>query len=342
MESKNGMLIFRVICIVSTLIIIGYCIHVYCLDDDLCTVDFHQYLGHEDDKYPILSLCFKNHFNLPYLLENGVNESGYLAFLNGEYFESKLLDIDFEKATLNFSEHILDDYVKWTNGSGQHSTVQNKAAFENTFNGFWRDGFYKCYGINAPFQGEYLFTGVLLDGKVFPTTTNQSIRPSEGNYMISIFHYPTQLLQSIQNIKYIWPAQKGNKNFLMSFQVDGVEMLTRRQKKKSPCNGHWEHYDEMVLQRHIEKIGCRAPYQLSNTTMPVCTSKEKIMEAKLPPLTPDIKRKHPLPCKTMEKIFYTFHEEDIADDWEGEGKFAVNVYIFDQNFKEIKQNRYII
>ena len=279
-------------------------------------------------------------FYLPYLLANGVNESSYLAYLKGDYFNSKMINIEFEKATRNFSDFISDDYVHWHNDSGKHSTIVEKENVINTYNGFWRDQFYRCYGINTPYHREYVFTSLLLDGNIFPTTTNKSFRPSEGNSIFTIFHYPSQLLNSIQNVKYLWPIREDNKNFLMKFQVDGVEILKRRNKRNSPCETDWEHYDENVLNYHVTNVGCKAPYQLLNKDVPICSSKEKMAEARMP-LNIETKRKYPFPCKAMEKILYTYSEFEIMTNWKGRGKFAVSVYFFDQGFKEITQSRYI-
>ena len=200
---ETFMSLFRILCIIITSGIIVFVVHDYSLNDDLCLVDYSQFRATKEDKYPTLSTCFKNIFYSPYLLANGVNESSYLAYLKGEYFDSNMLNIDFERATLNFTEYISDDFVYWKNETGNHSTIVNKNEFTNTFNGFWRNGFYKCYGINTPYNDQYLFTSVLLDGNIFPTAINQSFRPSGGNYLLTFFHYPGQLLNSIKNVKYI-------------------------------------------------------------------------------------------------------------------------------------------
>ena len=197
MESSSFysvMFLFRVVCIVSTLIVTGYYIHLYCLNKDLCLVDFKHYQETDEDHFPTLSVCFKNYFNSTYLLDHGIKEENYLAFLKGQHYDSKMLELDFNKSTLNISKYISDDYVHWQNGSSKRSSVEDRTTFPNTYNGFWRDNFYKCYGINVPFQGDILFVSTLIDGKIFRKSSTSYIRPDEGDYLITIFHYPNQLI----------------------------------------------------------------------------------------------------------------------------------------------------
>ena len=241
--------------------------------------------------------------------------------------------------SLNFSKYISNDYVQWLNDSGKHSSIKDKTTFPNTYNGFWRDDFYQCYGINVPFRGDIVIVSALIDGKIFPTSIpGASIRPSEGNHIFTIFHYPNQLINSIQNIRYLWPTRKNDVNFMMKFQLNGVEMLERRNKPKSPCITNWKEYDDNVLLEHAIAIGCRAPYQLFNKSIPICSTQNKMLLAMIP-LTMDVKNKFPPPCRNMEKIYYEYSEHAITTDWSGRGKFAISLYIFDQTYKEIKQSR---
>ena len=169
--------------------------------------------------------------------------------------------------------------------------------FKTHIMGFGVEIFYKCYGVNVPFAGEgYEIASILIDGKIFPKTNTPAIRPSEGKHILTIFHYPNQLIHSVQNMNYIWPTRKSSKSFSMKFQIEGVEVLSSRNKPTSPCNPNWKHYDADVLLQHVTDVGCRAPYQLLDKNVPICSTEEKKLEAMMP-LDMNTKKKYPPPCR---------------------------------------------
>ena len=97
-----------------------------------------------------------------------VTVSTYLDFLNGKYFDQKMLNIKYEDIIKNMSDYIEDDYVKFRNGSsrfflsdeedqyyGYYYEVEKHAngkkrifPSENAF--FWTIGFYNCYSLRIP------------------------------------------------------------------------------------------------------------------------------------------------------------------------------------------------
>ena len=74
--------------------------------------------------------------------------------------------------------------------------------------------------------------------------------------------------------------------------------------------------------------------------IPVCLSKEKTKEASRDRLNDDFGINPP--CKSMEKIYYTYTEGDLSQTIYAErNKFRIVIYPYDQRFKEILQTRYI-
>ena len=62
------------------------------------------------------------------------------------------------------------------------------------------------------------------------------------------------------------------------------------------------HFDDFVMEKHHEEIGCSAPYH--NSSKPFCTTKEKLKEFMYE--VTKVKTKYfPPPCQAMSTISYT-------------------------------------
>ena len=136
-------------------------------------------------------------------------------------------------------------------------------------------------------------------------------------------------------IKYAWPKRTMNETFIMRFKINGIEILKSRVNGLQPCNENWRSYDDDILVGHLNEIKCRAPYQKPSKYFPVCDSKEKMKRTKIG-LFINKSDSYP-PCKSMEKVYYTF-EETTSPRIEI-GTFEVGIYFFDQQFKEIIRSR---
>lgn len=327
---------FRILCLITTIALIVFCLYVYCLNEDVCLVDFKNYYDTPDDIHPTISMCFKNFLDSERLMEHGVNDSSYLEYLKGEKISSKLSNIDFENVTLHLKDYVHEYCTHWHNGKFEcngHNLHKTKVV-SNSFNGLWRKDFYKCFNLEMPLDGEIELFEVLFDNKVFP----QGIRKNKD--FVVVFHFPNQLFYSIQTITYHWPARKNKKTYFMTFQVNAMKVLKRRNKKNSPCMANWKTYDDDILKEHTSYVGCRTPYQMNRYNLPVCSTTASIKEADVS-LSLQTKKKLLPPCKAMEKIHYSYEEvEWEGSNWEGEGKFAVSLYFLDPRYEEITQSRY--
>jgi hypothetical protein len=143
---------------------------------------------------------------------------------------------------------------------------------------------------------------------------------------------------SEKTVKYTWPNRARYDSLIMRFKIKGVEVLKRRNKGSRPCLEDWKNYDNNVQMDHINNVGCRSPYQNSSTKLPLCNNKEQMFKSRLnlnwdPFVVPP-------PCKSMEKIYYTYEEGNITGpNWYMEDLFSVAVYNYDQQFKEVVQIR---
>ena len=273
--------LFQIICQASAMSMIVYWIYVYTLNKDLCTIDYKTFHQDTEDPYPLLSLCFNERssdkmFRLPDL---SVNQSTYIEFLGGKYFDARLLDIDYDNVSIDMSDYIIRQWGKYVNGtdiSGKVDVLQPTELFMKSSSWFGDKSFYKCFSLKVPQIKGLERYGITLKNSIF---TN-GLRPSSTGFQ-TLIHYPNQLMTSRGTIKYAWFEREINDTFIMRFKINGIEILKRRRNGLQPCNQNWKVYDDDVLVNHLNKIGCRAPYQNPSRYFPVCDTQEKIGRAKI-------------------------------------------------------------
>ena len=100
----------------------------------------------------------------------------------------------------------------------------------------------------------------------------------------------------------------------------------------------WEDYDDSIVSNHIQKVGCRAPYQKSIDGIPFCSTKESMKNAS----SLRIKNEQMLlpPCKYMGKILYNFAETDMSRTrYYKKDHVQIGIFFFDDSFRQIIQTR---
>ena len=335
---KRFQIFFHILCQVSAASMIIYWIHRYSLNNDLCSIDFKTFLHEKEDVYPTMSLCFEDpFFERKLLFQNPqVNQSLYIDFLKGNHFDPNFVNIDYKSVTIDMSDYLVKDWMDDLNDlhfSTNFTPYDTNDVFSKSSTWIMHDHPHHCYTLKIPQNKQISRYGVILKTSVFPNSTRPSI-----NGFKTLIHYPGQLMTSDSTIKYSWPSLDRQDKFIMRFKINGVEVLRRRTNGKQPCDNNWENYDDTILVNHLNKIGCRAPYQFPSKHFPVCNSQEKIEKAKndfflntsdaIPP------------CKAIEKLYYTF--EEGSSPLVEEGQFEIGIYFFDQQFKEILRTRYSI
>ena len=336
---------FDYVCWIATLTAICYWIFKYSLNEDLCVIDDKKYYENPSDMFPVLSICLKNPFTNVQLQKKNQDFNGteYLEFLQGEVFSTRLIEIDYNNIRLNISDYV-DSYVlEWRNGTAKeyknaiqipYQTIQ---IFHQTFAGFWNPAgypaFYNCYGLQMPHDVEMTQFSVLFRNSIYPSSVRE-------NYaLLTLLHYPKQLFMSYRTIRYWTSRTSANSSYVMRFFVRGAEILQRRNKNLRSCDENWNDYDHNVLQEHLNKVGCRPPYVGNDVAeLPICSNKEQMASAMLLLKSDDYGSRPP--CRSMERIHYTFNEETMESTvWMNPGTFWINFSIFNPHFKEILQTR---
>ena len=336
MEQQNNKVFsssFRLLCWLATILLICYWIYLYTLDNDICIVDFKQYYDTPDHTFPKLSICLKNPFLYSRLrIENStITPQLYSEFLAGKKYSTGLLKINYSAVTLDASQFVDRYWVEYRNGSSVTVSVnENMKMLILSYAGFWEDKFYNCYAVNVPDDKDIsTFSMEMLSG-IYP----KNVR-ANGD-MISLMHHRSHFMISGVTLKQDFSSRVSNDSYINRFIVKGTEMITRRNKKKSPCYEDWRNYDSMIMKEHAEMLGCTPPYFTATFNISKCSTKEEMANSALR-LRFDDYGKHP-PCHGMEKIYFTFEEQELGGtSWNRPGYFWIGIYVRDPKLKEIVQ-----
>ena len=338
LREKNIGNVFHILCATAAISLSIFWIHNYCKNEDLCQVDYKIYYENKNDEFPVLSICFENFISQEKLntLNRYVNLSNYQNFLKGDYFEPDFLEIDHKAVTRNINESVVSSGIAYRNGTYKKD-FNNTNVLEDSFVGSWTydySGIYNCFSLKIPPSNEIEIYQIKLNSTVFPN----SKRARFGGF-VTLLHFPKQFLVASETIKYSWQKREKYDRFVMKFKINAVEVIKRRPNGRKLCYKNWKAYDDFILLEHLKNIGCTPPYLHSNQNYPKCNNIQKIKESQF-----YIKRNPsdmPPPCKAMEKIHYTYEEEDSDGTSQAQdGVFMIKVWFSDQKFKEISQTRY--
>ena len=305
-------------------------------NQDLCRIDFRHFYQTEEDVLPVVSVCFQNPFVQDHLRQLGTNETSLINFWEGDEVNSKLAKVPFDNITLDLANYATAYWIQWKNGSD--STLPEKEMrhlVSDSYSGFWHGRFYKCFAIKMPYSTKIEHFAVRLKRQILLN----GIRPQRYSF-VTLIHYPSQLLRSLSTMMYAWPEWKDQSTYSMRFTIKSIEIFRQRNKISQPCIDEWRNYDNIILQNHLQKNGCKAPYQKHNASLPICKTKEKLKWS-LFPLTLENVESYLQPCKTMEKVIYSYDEFDLSGTgWENTTTFFVGMYHSTTPFKEIVEERY--
>ena len=92
---------FKMICLLSTLILIVRGINRYLEDNDVTKIDTPTYKDDDIDIFPAMSLCFDQRFEDTTFERLGFNVTGsnYVKFLIGHHFDKARLDVKYDDVT---------------------------------------------------------------------------------------------------------------------------------------------------------------------------------------------------------------------------------------------------
>ena len=296
--------VFKALCVVSVSFMIAYWAYKFKIEDrDIGVVDFVMLDENRDAKLPLVSQCFKNPFLNNKIRRNisEINASKYLQYLKGEIFDEKFHQIDYENVSMKLEDYFLYGQVKLLNETNFRN-YSSKFVHKEIFNGIDHyDGFFtKC------FVGELHDTVDIRHVKAIKLYYNMSQMRTDLAAQTAIsftfnLHYPGKYLDEVKVAKNGWIAPKQNGFHVIIYDM---ELLRRRNSHNRKCLDDRGRYDEMVLERHVEKAGCRAPYQRPHKEYPICKSQKMIRNAIYKYMVAS--KIYPKPCERISKIDYNY------------------------------------
>ena len=320
--------IFKTICGLVTIFMVGYWLEKFLRNEDLSMIQYKRIETSRNIIYPEVTICNSLPFIDDKFKDVGVDVSvdDYRSYLRGE----KLITddygyIDFDNVTLDLRNFIRHVYVSWRkNVSRDRVERTSREHFElfeysNNFNGFWGGFlFTRCFGlkVNTKFSHKIRALSVTFEPELVPLIE----QAGKLGYIHAAINYPQQILISPEEYRTIWSAANDWFNMTV-IRISNFEILKRRNKKERPCFKKWRRLDDLVMMKHLQAAGCRAPYHISSE--PLCNMTNKMREAKVE--FHEIKNKyHSLPCQEMSNIAFTV---DVMADQRKNGRSSPQIYI---------------
>ena len=346
---------FEYVCLISFFCCASWCIITYLLDRDTCLVDLKLYNENPNHVYPSISILIINPFLDERLKAYGadINAISYSKFLAGQHWDERMLNIDYDNVTIDLNDY----FIGYDMLSDNFSVITINNFTDNPATSYgWNKPYksFRSYGwqtfaIDTPFDtfgGVTRFivqTWIKIRTNLFKNSLRQDVyeynpdSPNWGGFEVW-FHYPNQLMESWQLGlgKWFWPHRNANssKNYQMVFERSKMDILQRRNKRKSPCVEDWKNHDQYVMQQIISKAGCRPPHwDLKN--YPLCQSQEE-MKRVLAPLKKHEYLEYTPPCRSVTNLPFSYQEidEDVERD---PAYFVISMAGGDPTFKSVEQ-----
>ena len=275
----------------------------YLKNEDSVRVDLKPF-DFVEGRYPMASFCLIDPFIDSKLKTFNETVTGeiYKDFLLGKSYSKEMKDINFDDVTLNLADFYLGSNIKFRNSTKWHQLFELPRV---TYSGF-RGTFLKCFGLQSNFTNiDIIFFN--FNSSLYP----DGIRPYSKPFISVLLHIPYQLSSAGSSIKGSWPKIFEKKGYAMVFNLQQLEVLKRRNKRNDPCVPNELNFDQIILDDHLEKLGCKAPYHKSDKSLEVCDSKEDMEIANFDLLGSDKPKKA---CTSASIITFRYDENDIDDN----------------------------
>ena len=299
-------IIFKLICILTSLSMVVFWIIKFQRNEDITVIDYAPIYKMETVANPEVSICVDNPFLNDKLgeISKELNSEMYLKYLRGEKILNQTAkNISYDYVTLNVFDYLNYVNIIWkpeTKKIQEICTDINNCPyfdFQNNFNGFYLQHIYKCFGIKIKSIYEKSVRSIIL-------TFNDTLReilPEFGQKFV-MFNYPQQILRNLGGSHNIWQNKEKTKTSEF-FQITFIEILKRRNKNNNPCLVEWMNFDKIIMKKHIESIGCRAPYQKPYNEYPTCNTQKEMKDSVYEGKRLASQYVH-VPCQEMSNLVY--------------------------------------
>ena len=322
--------LFNLCCFSTAFGMTMYWLHKFWKDEDLIQMNLKPFEISSKGEYPVLSFCLKDKIFIESKMKQNnftFTEQEYKQIWTGEKPYDGIEKVDFKDVTVNLKDYYLRDAILFRNGSlieGTYANFLNKLP-SVTFAGFQSSSFIKCFSLKSE------YTNIIANFFGFNSSIFlNDLQRISSNFLV-VFHLPNQISTPGNSFKSSWLKRDAKKEYEMIFTIQELEIMKRRSKRSNPCFSEELNFDEIVLNEHLEEIGCRAPFQTTKQNLSICNSKAKLNYAN--PFMGG-KRASKTPCTTAMKISFKFAEQDTVS--KGSDWFHMQIF-YPYQYKEIIQ-----
>ena len=261
--------LFHVLCILTTMSLVLWCIYEFSKNEDICEILFKRFHQDDESMYPDLTFCVADQLDQKKLKKYNENftTKGYRNFLKngGDPWDARYLNVDFFDVTMQLEDHLIDTCIR----GADPTSVCEKIETIKTSSMFGE----KCYTLHFP-KGKPMATAFI---KLNTSIFDDGIRPKRWDFKI-MFAFMNQIYASFAAYFSEWPARSNkdvNGPYNMMFLLKQMEILKYRKKSDDECDDS-VNYDQSVKQNMIKEIGCHPKYwTFDNESTPICTKKEQ-------------------------------------------------------------------
>ena len=329
---------FKMACTVATISMVSFWVFKFQKNDDLSVIEYKHISNIKEMINPEFNVCFKRPFLSDKLgeINTDISFDHHSEYIEGKLnFDDRHKHIDFNNVTLELFEHLKDYQIQWLGvNSLLNCTSVQKCSFvtlKTSFEGSIYNEFHKCFGVEIKNPKEKILKAIYINFKPTLLGDLSQIQKANGYSEIAFvtIHYPNQFLKP-ENARFIWKSS--NESSATMFMITTMEVLKRRNKNKEPCLSDWKTYDDLLLNKHLERVTCRTPYQ--NTPKPICATKREMLKS-IYEFSVDRRANYPEPCQEISKIDY----QHTVTTYSNEEKILQLVVVIPQKIRLITQSQ---
>ena len=345
---KISQCLFNVVCILTTICLVLWCVYEYSKNEDICEILFKRFHQDEESLYPDLTFCVADQIDEMKLKKYNENFTalGYRKFLtNGEPWDERYLDVNFFDVTMQLEDHLIETCIRGADPSSFCEKIE-QIKMSNMFGK-------KCYTFHFPYGKPMAFAFIKLNTSIF----DNGIRPRREDFRV-MFSFKNQQYASFAAYFGEWPirsVEEKHAPYNMFFFLKQMEILRYRKKSGHECDNS-DDYDRRIKENMIKKIGCHPLYwTFDNESSPICTKKEQFQKFAAEHFDKATRYRHDgiylHPCREFQKFQIEhgdvndyFGGDDYSNEMnnskiEGKNWFQIEYQVRVQTYKEIVQIR---
>ena len=345
MESRNTIHIaFHLLCLLATLVMLIYVTSKFIADESITTVNAKAFHNTEKDIYPSFSLCLeidnprvswlklleafrwlplydKNIMQREYGIDNENKIRDYVRYLMGNDTMSsdflgidKMNRVDYDKSTVD-----LRAFMKQINVYSGKTRVYHwslDSGNQMPFYVSYRHPLLKCFSIDISWEViSNMKKGASISALYMEVDNNNTVFSTNSRFTLAYFlHYPQQLMRSTSISREQLAIQ--SKLYRKIISIDNMEIIRRRNTQTTKClSEESDKDDDLILQRLVEKTGCRPPHWHGYEKYPKCTRFDQMFQLLTPNLDLhdqefliEFEENPGSPCNQIFSISYTVLE----------------------------------